>query len=71
MMKSDLCLCPFCGGNAILVPHSVCSGTVECIGECGFKSAKFWDNMLNHEQKEKWSDKAAKAWNRRVGDGNG
>ena len=60
--------CPFCGGEAILVPFSNCSGEIACIGDCHFESAKFWDNMLGHEAEKKWSEKAIEAWNRRVGD---
>ena len=67
--KTILKPCPFCGGEAVLSAESICSGTVVCIGECGFKSSKFWDNMLIHEVEEKWYEKAAKVWNRRANDG--
>jgi hypothetical protein len=63
-------LCPFCGGKAVLVPLSICSGMIACVGSCRFESAKFWDNLLDHEVKKNWTEKAAEAWNRRVGDEN-
>lgn len=61
----ELKKCPFCGGDAVLVATSVCSGFVSCVGDCKIATSKYWDTMLNHETKEKWSDKVIKAWNRR------
>lgn len=66
--SQELKQCPFCGGEAVLLPLSGCSGKIACIGDCNFESAKFWDNMLNHEVDKAWSEKAAEAWNRRAGD---
>ena len=68
MAMTELKPCPFCGGKAILVALSVCSGYIACIAECHFESAKFWDNMLEHEEEKKWFKKAIEAWNRRVND---
>ena len=65
---AELKPCPFCGGEAVLVSHSVCSGEIACVGDCNFTSAKFWDNMLNHEVEKKWTEKAIEAWNRRAGE---
>lgn len=65
MDELELLPCPFCGGKAVLVPFSICSGKIACVGDCRFESAKYWDNMLNHDEK-KWSEKAIEAWNRRA-----
>lgn len=64
----DLKSCPFCRGDAILVPHSTCSGTVVCIGDCGFSSCKYWDDPMTKPQHErkKWHEIAAEKWNRRA-----
>lgn len=65
---NELKPCPFCGGEAILVPHSTCSGTVVCIGDCRFSSCKFWDDPMTDPAKDrkKWSDIATEKWNRRA-----
>lgn len=66
---SELKPCPFCGGEAILVPHSPCSGTVVCIGDCCFSSCEFWDDPMTDPAKDrkKWNDIATEKWNRRTG----
>lgn len=66
-MSDQLKTCPFCGGKAILVTLSSCRGYVACIGDCGFKSADFWDEpMTGKERAEfKWNELATKSWNRR------
>lgn len=67
---AELKPCPFCGGKAVLAPDSSCSGNIVCIGECNFKSAKYWDGPMTStkEERKSWKEYAAEAWNRRVGD---
>ena len=64
---SELEHCPFCLGRAVLVPTSVCSGHISCIGECGMETAKFWDSPMTstESQRTKWYEIASAAWNRR------
>lgn len=68
MKYNDLKPCPFCGGEAILVPHSTCSGEVACIGDCGCSTRTFWDDPMTGPAKDrkKWSDIATEKWNRRT-----
>ncbi len=63
----ELKLCPFCGGKAVIVATSSCSGHIACVGECGMNTAKFWDSpMTAHEsERKKWHEIATVAWNRR------
>lgn len=65
--------CPFCGGKTVLSPDSSCSGQIVCIGECKFKSAKYWDGPMTSpkEERKSWKEYAAEAWNRRAGDADG
>lgn len=63
--------CPFCGGKAIFIPLSSCSGYIACVGTCGMNTGRYWDEPMT-EQKEnraKWRDRALEAWNRRVNNG--
>lgn len=71
-METELERCPFCLGKAILVPTSVCSGYISCIGECGMATKKFWDEPMSEpaESRKKWHEIAVEAWNRRVEDAN-
>jgi hypothetical protein len=64
---AELERCPFCGGESVLVPLSSCNGYIACVGECGIKTAKYWDEpMTSHEsERTKWHETATKAWNRR------
>lgn len=68
---AELESCPFCGGKSVLVPLSMCSGYVACIGVCKMKTAKFWDDPMTEPEKEriKWHEIATAAWNRRAEDG--
>ena len=64
--------CPFCGGEAVLVPFSSCSGEIACIGDCNFESAKFWDEPMTNPreaERRKWYEIAAEKWNRRADNG--
>ncbi len=65
--------CPFCGGKTVLSPDSSCSGQIVCIGECKFKSAKYWDGPMTSpkEERKSWKKIAEEAWNRRAGGNNG
>lgn len=69
MAEAELVLCPFCGGKSVRVPTSTCSGHIACIGECGMKTAKFWDEPMtkNEGDRVKWYEVAAEKWNRRDG----
>ena len=60
--------CPFCGGEAVLIPLSVCNGYVSCIGDCGIHTQKFWSESMSDspEDRVSWKDLATEAWNRRV-----
>ena len=66
-MSEQLDRCPFCGGKSILVPLASCHGYVACIGDCGFKSADFWDEPMTKKEKPetKWNELAIASWNRR------
>lgn len=59
--------CPFCGGESVFCATSTCSGFIACVGECKIETCVFWDNLLEHEVKKPWKEKAAQAWNRRAG----
>lgn len=63
--------CPFCGGNAVLIAYSTCSGAVGCV-KCLFRSDKYWDEPMTSpkDERKKWKEVAAEAWNRRVSDEN-
>ena len=60
--------CPFCGGEAIFVPHSGCSGQIACIGGCHFESGVYWDDPMTSEpeQRRSWKEIVAEKWNKRV-----
>ena len=64
----DLKPCPFCGGEAVLIPFSSCSGEIACVGDCRFETAKYWDDPMTAGENErtKWHEIATKAWNRRA-----
>ena len=68
---AELKPCPFCGGEAVLVPTSTCSGYIACVGVCEMKTVKFWDEPMAVAEKErtKWHEIASVAWNRRAEDG--
>lgn len=59
--------CTFCGGKAILVSLSECSGYISCIGECGINTGRYWDDPMTEpkENRTKWQELATAAWNRR------
>ena len=60
--------CPFCGSEAVIIPTSRCSGRIVCIGDCGIRTGKFWDEPMTEpeENQAKWRDLAIEAWNRRA-----
>lgn len=66
MGDKEMKKCPFCGGEAILIPTSRCSGYIACVGKCGIETSKFWDNLLEHEAEKSWKEKALEIWNKRV-----
>lgn len=59
--------CPFCGGEAICVAHSICSGVIVCL-ECGFETKKYWDDPMTADKNERkgWKEIAYEQWNRRA-----
>lgn len=67
-METELKSCPFCGGTATLIATSTCTGYVSCVGECGMSTRKFWDVPMCEpvENRRKWHEIAAEAWNRRA-----
>ena len=66
-IPEELKSCPFCGGKSILVPLASCHGYIACIGDCGFRSADFWDEPMNEEKQNRtgWKAIATEAWNKR------
>ena len=54
MNDKNLKPCPFCGGQAVFVPLSTCSGYIACV-----------DCNIAIKNGETWDEKAAKMWNRR------
>jgi hypothetical protein len=69
-MENELKACPFCGGKAVRVVTSTCSGYVYCAG-CDMATHKFWDDPMSEpeENRKKWHEVATMAWNRRCNDG--
>lgn len=67
MNSIELKPCPFCGGEAVLIATSNCSGYVSCT-RCGIKTNKYWDESMSMPEKErkKWYTYVAKLWNRRA-----
>ena len=68
-MADNLKPCPFCGGKAIHIATSTCSGYIYC-SACDMATAKFWDEPMNkaEESRRKWKEIAEEAWNRRAED---
>ena len=64
--KIDLLLCPFCGGEAILLHENLgvnISSYIKCLG-CGVETDKF-QISTDHS----CDDKAVESWNRRKQNG--
>lgn len=59
--------CPFCGGQAVYIATSSCSGHIACVGDCRMRTDKYWDTPMTNgaTERTKWHDVAAAAWNRR------
>lgn len=68
---AELKPCPFCGGEAVLVATSSCSGHISCVGECKMQTGTFWTTpvFVQESQREKWFYIATEMWNRRAEDG--
>lgn len=66
----ELKTCPFCGGKAILVTLSSCSGHIACIGDCGMNTQRFWSEPMTapKESRKPWHELAVETWNRRIAD---
>lgn len=65
MDDKNLKPCLFCGGQAVFVPLSTCSGYIACV-DCNIAIKTVWDDRLNRiKNGETWDEKAAKMWNRR------
>jgi hypothetical protein len=71
MNEQNLKNCPFCGGESIFITLAPCHGYIACIGDCRFNSGDFWDEPMTEGENDrtKWNEIAAKAWNRRHIDG--
>ena len=50
--KEKLVPCPFCGGEVVLIPLSICSGFLACVGECRIKTSKYWDDLAGNRVKK-------------------
>lgn len=68
MKTPELKPCPFCGGNAVFVAYSCCSGAIVCIGDCGIRTDKYWDDPMTDPpgERKKWKEVVKEKWNRRV-----
>ncbi len=65
---SKLKPCPFCGGEAEYIPLSSSCGRIACVGKCGMRTARFWDEPMtaSKDERTKWYEVATSAWNRRA-----